>query len=281
VSVGRSSDTQQLLRGSASGIPVLAKMLDRRNYSARWTDELERAGLSLRPGEYFLMRVIIAVVTLMFFALIGRSPLWFVVGACVGVVAFMVPAFWVRMRINRRVRAINAQLAETVTLIANGLRAGFAFAQGVDVATKRMGPPISTEFNRMLLDVNLGASTEEALRAMNERVGSEDMDMVITAILIQRNTGGNLAEVLESVTSTMRDRERIRGEINTLTASQRFTGWVLCAWPLVIALGFFAIAPSVTSLLWTTEAGRVLLAIWITLNVLGVYTIRRVLDIDI
>ena len=167
------------------------------------------------------------------------------------------------------------------TLVANAQRAGFAFSQGVDVAAKRVGPPMSVELNRMMLDVNLGSSVEDALTAMNDRIGSDDLDMVITAILIQRNTGGNLAEVLDNVSETMRDRERIQGEIKTMTSSQRLAGLILSGWPAVIGLIFFAINPGMMSLMWTTSIGLVLLGLWLVLNFLGFFTIRRILDIDI
>lgn len=166
-------------------------------------------------------------------------------------------------------------------LISNAQRAGFAFSQGIDVATKRIGPPMSVELNRMLLDMNLGASTEAALHAMNERIGSDDVHMVVTAILIQRQTGGNLAEVLDHVTETMRDRDRILGEIKTLTSSQRLTGFVLSLWPMALALVFLAINPDMMSLMWTTDAGLVMLGTWIVLNAAGFFAIRRILDIDI
>jgi tight adherence protein B len=161
------------------------------------------------------------------------------------------------------------------------VRAGFAFAQSLDVAAKRMGPPISVELNRVLLDISMGGSTEDALSAMNERICSDDVDMVVTAILIQRSSGGNLAEILDVVAETMRDRERVQGEIKTLTASQQLTGWILSLWPAALALGFFAITPSTMSRLWTTDAGLVLLGMWLTLNTLGVVSLRRILDIDV
>lgn len=227
------------------------------------------------------MRLSLAVLTVFVVTLIGRNGVAFAISLPLGAILFMLPAYWVRFRIMRRIEAINKQLVETFTLIANGLRAGFAFAQSVDVAAKRVGPPMSVELGRMLLDINLGMNTEDALRQMNERIASDDVDMVITAILIQRQSGGNLAEVLESVVETIRDRERIQGEIRTLTSSQRFTGWVLSVWPLCLALMFFAINPGIMSLMWETGAGRVLMGIWIALNVMGVFTIRRILDIDI
>ncbi|HEY8173644.1 MAG TPA: type II secretion system F family protein, partial [Dehalococcoidia bacterium] len=281
VTIQQGEDGEALLRRSASSIPAITRFLDARGYAVRWAFQLEQAGLTLRPGEYFLVRMMFALVTFAVVFVIGRNALTFVIALVAALVGFMLPAIWLRLRISRRINKINAQLVETITLIANAQRAGFAFAQGVDVAVKRMGPPISLELTRMLLDMNLGASTESALAGMNERIGSDDVDMVVTAILIQRQTGGNLAEVLESVTETMRDRERIQGEIKTLTSSQRMTGWVLSLWPAALGLLFFAINPSMMSLMWTTGAGIVLLVIWVVLNMMGIFTIRRILDIDI
>jgi tight adherence protein B len=149
------------------------------------------------------------------------------------------------------------------------------------MAAQRMPDPISTELNRMLLDVNLGASTEDALAGMNARIGSDDVDMVITAILIQRNSGGNLAEVLDNVTETMRERERMEGEIKTLTSSQRATAWVLTLWPVVLGLLFFAISPTAMSLMWTTGVGIALLIIWAVLTMMAAFTYRRILAIDV
>jgi tight adherence protein B len=270
-----------ILRRGGSAIPFLNKLLNRRGYADRWRFDLDRAGLTLRPGEYLLVRLVIAAVLFVTLMAVMWSPLGLMLGVVAGAVAYMVPAFWVRLRINRRVRVIEQQLAETITLIANAQRSGFAFSQGVDVAAKRMGPPISIELNRMLLDINMGASTEDALAAMNDRIGSEDLDLIVTAILIQRQTGGNLVEVLDNVTEIMRDRERIKGDIKSLTASQRLSGFILSVWPAALGLIFFAINPSAMSLMWTTLPGLIMLVTWGTLNLLGVFTMRRILDIDI
>lgn len=281
VVVETDEEGRPILRRSASSIPALSRMLSARGYAQRWSVDLERAGLTLRPGEYFMIRIILAMMTVAIVTLIGRNAAAFFVSLLLGAIVFMLPAVWLRIRVRSRINKINSQLVETITLIASAQRAGFAFAQGVDVAAKRVGPPMSTELNRMLLDINLGASTESALQAMNSRIQSDDVDMVVTAILIQRQTGGNLSEVLDNVTETMRDRERIYGEIKTLTASQRFTGWVLSLWPAALALAFFLIAPSIMSLLWTTGAGLVLVGIWLVLNLLGIFSIQRILDIDV
>lgn len=281
VAIEEGSDGKALLRRSASSIPAISEILTRRGYARRWSENLERAGLTLRPGEYFLIRSMLALIGVGVVTAIGRSPIAFAGGLIGAALLYMLPAVWLNLRVKGRVSKLNGQLVETISLIANAQRAGFAFAQGVDVAAKRVGPPMSVELNRMLLDTNLGASMDDALIAMNERIGSEDIDMVVTAILIQRQTGGNLAEVLENVTETMRDRERIHGEIKTLTSSQRMTGWILSVWPTLLGLMFFALIPSMMSLLWTTSAGLVLLGVWFVLNALGVITIQKILDIDV
>jgi tight adherence protein B len=279
VSVESSQDGLSLLRRGSSA--PISRLLSTSVYANRWQYELDRADLKLRASEYFLIRLLFAAVPILVITVIGQNGVAFFFSLIAGALAYMLPAYWVRITTQRRIQAVNKQLVETISLIANALRAGFAFAQGVDVAAKRMGPPMSVELGRLLLDINLGMSTEDALQGMNQRIDSEDLDMVVTAILIQRNSGGNLAEVLESVGLTMRERERIQGEIKTLTSSQRFTAWVLSLWPLCIALGFFAINPNIMSLMWTTGPGIVLLFTWGILNLLGVVALQKILAIDI
>lgn len=279
VEAGRGG--QAVLRRSASSIPALRRMLDTGGYTARWAFELERADVKLRPGEYLLVRLVLGVFAFGIIALVGRSAPAVVVGLPVGAMVYMLPAYWLRQRTAGRIRKINNQLVETVALMANSLRAGFAFGQGIDVAAKRVGPPMSVELNRLLLDINLGAATEDALLSFNERIGSDDVDMVVTAILIQRSSGGNLAEVLENVTETMRERERLHGEVKTMTSQQRLTGWILSVWPALVGLLFFAISPARMTLLWTTTPGLVLLGIWVVLNTLGIITLQRILRVDI
>lgn len=279
VNVDTGGESASLLRKESSA--VVTRMLSTSTYSDRWQFQLDRAGMKLRPSEYFLLRLVLGALVVAVVTLIGRNAVAFVISMPLAAAAYMIPAIFVNLKTQKRIGAIEKQLVETITMISNALRAGFAFSQGVDVAAKRVGPPISLELNRMLLDINLGMSTEQALQAMNARIDSEDVDMVVTAILIQRNSGGNLAEVLESVTETMRDRERIRGEIKTLTSAQRFTGWVLSLWPICLAVVFFLINPGIMSLMWTTGAGVVLLFIWGTLNFLGIITLQKILSIDI
>jgi tight adherence protein B len=198
-----------------------------------------------------------------------------------GLAGYVAPALYVSIRKRMRLRAIEGQLVESLTHIANAIRSGFAVLQAIDSAAHRLQPPIAEELARLVADVNLGRTLEDALADLGERVGSYDLDMVITAILIQRSTGGNLSEILDTVAETMRERDRVRGEIRTLTAQQRFAGWVLSLWPVVVAIIFFLLNPDLMSNLWTTPAGVGLLVGAAVLQVLGFLTIRRIVAIDI
>jgi len=258
----------------------ISRFLSSNNYAARWQMDLDRADIKLRPNEYFMIRLGLAVATVALFTVIGRSGIVFLISLPLSFIVYMLPAYWVNFRIRRRREKINKQLVEALTQMTNGLRAGFAFTQAMDVAARQVGPPIGDELGRVLLDINLGKTTEDALLAMNERLQSEDVDMLVTAILIQRQSGGNLAEVLENVAETIRERERITGEIRTMTSQQRLSGWVLSLWPVGLGLFLAAVNPGLMKLFFTMTLGNILLAVWVILWLIGVFAIRRILDID-
>jgi tight adherence protein B len=265
-----------------SAIPALRSFLTDNTWAERTSLDLGRANLHLRVGEYLLARVFLAVL----FAFIGLLVVGFrahglPLAVPLGGLGFMLPALHLSLRKRHRLQAIQGQLVETVTLIANAVRSGFGFLQGVQAAARQMAPPISDELNHLMQDINLGVSAEEALLDMSRRVGSPDLDIVITAIIIQRSTGGNLSEILDNVAETMKERERIQGEINTLTAEKRLTGNILSIYPAILAALLFLIEPEVMSTLWTESAGVVLLIVAGVLQLLGFLTIRRIVMIDI
>jgi tight adherence protein B len=153
--------------------------------------------------------------------------------------------------------------------------------QSFEFAGRQMEPPIALEIRRMLRDANLGMSAEDALVAMGERIDSRDLDMVLTAINIQRAVGGNLSEILDQVAATMRDRERIRGEITTLTSQQRMTGIVIGGLPVFMFVLFMVMNPTYMGLLFTEMAGRIMLIAAVLLEVAGYFVIKRIMAIEI
>jgi tight adherence protein B len=270
------------LRRGVSSIPALRDRLVNSAWAQRAALDLARAGVNLRVGEYLLLRVLFTGLGFVIPFVASRAAVGgLIVGLALAVVGFMAPAQYVQMRKRRRRHAIERQLPEALTHIANAMRAGFALLQAIDSAGRRLQPPLAGEFATLVTDVNLGRTLEDALAELNERAGSYDLDMVVTAILIQRRTGGNLSEILDNVAETMRERDRVRGEIRVLTAQQRFAGSVLSAWPAVVAAVFFVLNPDLMSNLWTTPVGLVLLIGAGVLQLLGFLTIRRIVAIDI
>ena len=168
------------------------------------------------------------------------TPIALVIGLVVG---FLLPRRWLARRRASRLNAFNKQLPDTITLIANGLRAGSSFLQAIEMVVREVHPPASVEFGRVVREVNLGLAFDVALENMVRRVRSDDLELMATAINIQHQVGGNLAEILDSIAFTIRERVRIKGEIRTLTAQQRLSGYVVALMPIALMGLLFVIAP--------------------------------------
>ncbi len=270
------------LRRPVSSIPTLRRLLDGSRWAETTTEQLQRAGLQLRAGEYLLARLLLVCVA---FAapplLLGASAPAVIVGLFCAAVAFAAPAVLLRSLTRRRVVRIEKQLVEFLPSLASSLRAGFALQHGIEAAARQLGPPLSDELLAFLNDVRLGAPVEGALLEVTHRVASVDLDMVVTAMLVQRTTGGSLAEVLEQAAETLRERERIRGDVQTFTAQQRLTGLILSLYPIAIGLLLLAIMPATWSKLFTEPAGQVQLSIAAGLQVVGFLWIRRALRVQV
>lgn len=281
-SVSDSVEGGGLLRTGSSRFPLLRVLLSRGSLSDRWRLDLEQAGLHLKVSEYFLMRLLAgAIVGLLGMLFGGPSAVGLLIAVVGFLVGFMLPAVTVQLRKNSRRKAINSQLVEMIEMISNSLRSGFAFVQAVELAVKQLTPPIKDELEIFVSDASLGAKMDDALRGLAERTGSVDVELMVTSILIQRTSGGNLSEVLDNVAGTIRERERLQGDIRALTAQQRFTGIVLSFYPMVLAALFFAISPDLMKVLWEEEGGRILVVIAATLQLLGFLSIQRILKLEV
>jgi tight adherence protein B len=243
--------------------------------------EIEQAGLRLHVGEYLIGRIALALLALLGVWGAGRSLPTFILGLALACIAFMVPAFWLNGERKRRRDLVAKQLPEAAQMVANSLRAGFSFQHGINIVSENMDPPIAAEFARMNVDMTVGATIEEALQGLLARVDTSEMNLMVTAVLVQRTAGGNLAEILEMVSEQIRERERLVGEVRTMTSQQRFSGLVLSIWPLLLLGAFSLLNWDQTSLLFTTGIGLVLLAVGGVLQFLGYVTVRRLLDIEV
>jgi len=277
----RGISWDELRRRNPSSLPLLRTILEDSEWAQRTNLQIEQAGLKLRVGEYLLARLGLAGVTFLVVAILGQTLVTTVLALACGVFAFMVPAIWLTVLRKRRMERFIKQLPEAVVMLANALRAGFAFQHGVTLVSEQMEAPMSDEFTRMMVDMNVGAGVEDALAGLLDRMDSEEVNLVVTAVMIQRTSGGNLSEILDNVGEQMRERERLIGEVRTMTAQQRFSGTVMSFWPLGL-LGLFSLVNwGQTKLLFTTPAGLVLLGVGGGLQLLGYFTISRILDVEI
>jgi len=271
------------LREQRSGdLAELGQAVLGREWAAKTALLLDQADLRLRVGEYMALRIGVAL--LLFaavFLMISSRPVAMVMGLALGFVGYLAPAFYVRYRKQKRIDKLGNQLEEALTLVSNSLKAGFGLLQSLDLAAQQLEHPISTELKRAIHDINVGSSTEEALVALGERASSYDLDIVVTAILIQRTVGGNLAEILETVAHTMRERGRLRGHIKAVTSQQRMTGYILGALPLVIMGILFLVSRAYITPLVTTVPGQVVLVVAGVMEFMGILLIRRILAIEV
>jgi tight adherence protein B len=214
-----------------------------------------------------------------------HSPVLLLVGVVIG---FFLPRWYVRRRQGKRLNQFNKQLPDTITLIANALRAGSSFLQAIELVVREARPPISTEFGRVIREVNLGLPFEQALENLVRRVKSDDLELMVTAISIQYQVGGNLAEILDSIAYTIRERVRIKGEIRTLTAQQRMSGYVVAFLPIGLTGFLFIIAPTFMDPMFDPAvgilgipAGVVLIGFGGLMMFIGFMFIRKIVDIEV
>jgi len=270
-----------LRKRSYSGLPIFSAFLAQLRGSEQAAINLERAGLPLRVGEYYIIRYAMALLFLLIPFVFSRGVFAFIFAGGLAVLGYALPAMWVGSKRASRSKKMNGQLVEMLGMVANSLKSGYGLMQSFEFAGKQLDAPLATELKRMLRDANLGMSAEDALQALGERIGSADLDMVLTAINIQRAVGGNLSEILESVAHTMRERERIRGEIATLTSQQRMTGIIIGGLPIGMGALFMLINPDYMGLLFTTTAGRIMLLAAVALEFLGAMSMKKLLAIEI
>ena len=266
---------------SHSSIPTLRSLLSDSEWAESTAHDLQQANVHLRVGEYLLVRFMLAAFTFFVVAVLLRfHPLGILLGLAVAGAGYMIAPFYLGLLRRRRLAKIENQLVEFLPMLASSLRSGFAFQQGVELAAQQLEPPLASELMILLNDTNLGATMEEALLQMGERVGSTDLDMMITAFLVQRSTGGNLSEVLERAAETLREREQVRADLQTLTASARLTGLILSLYPAVVGLLLLLIMPSLWGVMFSETIGRIFLGVALGLQALGFLVMRRVMRFD-
>ena len=255
---------------------------DAKKGKASVAEQLQRADLRLRTSEFLMIQIgstaLFVLVAVVRFGL----PLGGLIQTIVaGVIGYLVPSFYVKYRINKRLKSFNNQLGDTLTLLSNAIKAGYSFAQAIDTVAKNAVAPISDEFGRAVREMNLGGSPDEALQNITKRIASADFDLVATAYSIHRTVGGNLAEILDNIAYTIRERVRIKGEIATLTAQARASGTLITFLPIVLAAFMYFVTPTYFRPMFESIVGWILLVIGGFMIFVGNLIIRRVVAIEV
>jgi tight adherence protein B len=240
--------------------------------------DLARADLSLTVGEYLAMRVGVVVVAFLA-GFLARGNL--VLGLMLGLVAHFIPPAYVRMRQGRRLQAFNRQLPDVLDQLVGSLRVGYGLTQSLEWVAEQMPPPAGAEFDRVIREIQLGQALPVALDNMVRRMSSDDLAMIVTAIKIQHESGGSLAEILETVAHTIRERVRIQREINVLTAQQRYSGYTMMLLPIALAIFLMLMNPEYEMQLFTPGPTLCIPIGTGLMMIAGFFAMRRIVNIEV
>lgn len=271
--------TGNYLRDALNGVTqAINPIVSRSERAGKLSEDLQRADLKLKTSEWILAVAGIGVLVgllaaLRFGSLIAFIPCPFIV--------YVLSGLFLRFRQRRRTRAFNNQLGGTLVLLSNALKAGHSFAQALNTVAKNATPPIADEFARATREIALGISLDDAMNHMVERNKSEDFDLMVTAVQIQRVVGGNLAEILDTIAFTIRERVRIQGEIRTLTAQARASGIIITLLPIFLGLALTVISPGYFGPMFTDTLGHILFVIAGISIAIGAAIIQKIVKIEV
>ena len=256
----------------------LNPLLARTSHSGKLAEDLAKADIKMKASEWVLAVVASGLFAGALLALRFGSVLPILVGP---VAAWLASGVYLRFRQSRRTRAFERQLGDSIILLSNALKAGYSFSQALATVSKSASPPIGDEFARATREIALGISVDDALNHMVQRNKSEDFDFLVTAVQIQRVVGGNLAEILDTIAFTIRERVRIKGEIRTLTAQARASGWIITVLPIALAGLLSVISPSYFGPMLKETAGRIMLGMGVFSIVCGYAIIQKIVRIEV
>lgn len=267
----------RLALAGRKGLRVVNRFLERNSLDRSLTLALERADVNLKAGEFLVACAASAIAS----GLMGLVWLGAFGAVVFGVPGLWFPVFWLGRRQSRRVKQFNGQLPDGLTMVANSLRSGYSLLQSLDVVAKEMPKPISAEFGRVVQEAGLNVPLEESLGSLMNRVQSDDLDLMVTAVLIQREVGGNLAEVLDKIAYTIRDRIRILGEVRALTAQGRMSGIVIALLPFALCVILTLMNREYMEPFFRHPLGRAMLIVAVIMQATGIMIVRRIVNIRV
>lgn len=259
-----------------SNIGALNELLSGRGVTLQLARELARAGSLQKPGEFLLITTLAACVGMTVTSFVF-GPLLAIAGLPIGAA---VPWILLRRRQRQRERRFEQQLPDALDLLTNSLKAGYSLQAAMEFVGRESTAPLSTEFLRFYDEQRLGVDVRSALLALQERVGTDDVRMFVTSLLLQRETGGNLTELLNSISSLIRQRLQLRGQLDTLTAEPKMSAQLLAAMPFVMFAIVYALNPAYMRPMLVTSTGHSMLALSAVLVVLGYAVMSRIADVE-
>ncbi|MGI6225735.1 MAG: type II secretion system F family protein [Peptococcales bacterium] len=256
---------------------ILGKVFETRSYTKKVENELLKADIPMRGSEYIVFNI---------FVIILCGSVGFILGGLgtlivLGTLGFIGPSLFVKSKKQARFEKLNLEIGDCLTVMSNSLRAGYSFQQAMELVSKEMGGPLAMEFGKTLREINFGTPTEQALANMASRIESDDLDLMITAVLIQRQIGGNLAEILDNISNTLRERIRIKGEIKTLTAQGRISGLVIGLMPPILFAILLVINPGYIGEMLAKPIGIYMLIAGVFSQIVGFIFIRKIVNIEV
>ncbi len=264
---------------SRTAVDFAGRVVRQRNFETNLARRLEAAGVPLKPAEWLLIHLGVAVgVPLLALLLTGGDLLICVIGLVVGV---LLPLAYLSFKEGKRTAAFLNQLPDTLQLVAGSLSAGYSLPQAIDSVVREGAEPIAGEFRRALIDARLGVPLEDSLEAVAERMKSKDFTWIVMAVRIQREVGGNLAEVLTTVAATLRDRDRIRRQVSALSAEGRLSAAILFSLPVVFAMYLLLVRRAYIRVLYTDPLGIAMLVVMLILLGVGGLWLRAVVRVEV
>ena len=256
---------------------LVSRIAAKRGFVELFTLRLERAGMKIRGSEFISIHIIVLLISSLVIYTFTNNLLLTVVAILLGAIG---PFIFIKFKASQRIKKFHEQLPDTLQLIGGSLKAGYSFNQALGMVQDETKPPISDEFKRVLSEIRMGSPEKDALDNMAKRINSEHLDWTVMAINVQREVGGNLAEVMEIIASTIRERDRVMNQIKALTAEGRISAYILIALPIVVGGILSILNREYVSLLVTTKLGLIITAIAFTLMMIGSVWIIKIVRVD-
>jgi tight adherence protein B len=275
----READAPEYLKKEVlSNVPLLNRLLSRVDIAARIDRRLRQADMKMPVGTFLLLSLVFFFVGIV----AGRILHWpNILSVVVGIALLTIPNIIVDIKRRRRLKRFMNHFPEALEMFARSLRAGHSFTGAIQLVAQEMPDPIGPEFSKVFEEQNLGIPLRQALIGMTDRVDILDVKFFVTAILIQRETGGNLAEIIDKISYVIRERFRVQGQLKIFTAQARMSGTILSLLPIGVAVLIGIMNPEYLKPLWFERAGRIMIAVAVILQILGMLAMRKIIRIKI